>query len=261
MIDEVSVSGHRQIGSEFSDNEFDEAYPPGYERHYWHRARAAIVKSYVHTYCGLSDTLLEIGAGRGHYVTVLRKAGFEAYGCDLGDPSVREDEARPFVFPNTDFADLDKDLHDRVTTVLLLDVLEHIEQPSTFIEAIFRAFPALRLLIITVPARQELWSNYDEHYRHYLRYDASELRKLALRSCLSIKSYSYFFHALYVAALLLKKLGMKRDTALGAPKAAWLHTLLGIAFWVESRLLPKDFYGTSLICACAKDLHAPHRPE
>ncbi|WP_439406475.1 methyltransferase domain-containing protein [Bradyrhizobium sp. DASA03076] len=252
MIDEASVSYHRQIGSEFSHNEFDELFPPGYERHYWHCARSAIVKSYVHTFCGLDDTLLEIGTARGHYVRVLRKAGFDAYGCDLGDPWVHE-EARPFVFPKTDFADIDKDLRDRVTTVLLLDVLEHIEQPVTFIEAMFRALPALRLMIITLPARQEIWSNFDEHYRHFLRYDVTELRRLALRSRLSIKSYSYFFHALYVPTLLLKKLGIKRMTAFRAPKASWLDGLLGIAFWVESRILPKNVYGTSLICVCGKD--------
>ncbi|WP_108522920.1 methyltransferase domain-containing protein [Bradyrhizobium algeriense] len=249
---EASVSGHRQIGSEFSDDEFDELFPPGYERHYWHRARSAIVKSYVHAFCGLSDTLLEIGAARGHYVSVLRKAGFDAYGCDLGDPWVHE-EARPFVFTKTDFADVDKELRDRVTTVLLLDVLEHIEQPVTFIESIFRALPALRSLIIALPARQELWSNFDEHYRHFLRYDVTELRKLALRSRLSIKSYSYFFHALYVPTLLLKTLGMKRGTAFDARKAPRLHELLGITFWLESKLLPRNVYGTSLICACAKD--------
>ncbi|MET4519050.1 class I SAM-dependent methyltransferase [Bradyrhizobium sp. I1.7.5] len=208
MIDRVTVSDRRQLCSAFSAEEFDEDFPPGYERHYWHRARSAIVKSYVFASCGPGDTLLDIGAARGHYVSVLRKAGFDAYGCDLGGPWVHE-EARPFVFPKTDFADIDKELRDRVTTVLLLDVLEHIEQPVSFIGAIFRALPALRSLIITVPARQELWSNYDEHYRHFLRYDVTELRKLALRSRLSIKSYSYFFHALYVPALLMKKLGVR----------------------------------------------------
>lgn len=59
MIDEVSVSYCRRIGSEFSENEFDEIFPPGYERHYWHRARSIILKSYVHAFCGLSDTILE----------------------------------------------------------------------------------------------------------------------------------------------------------------------------------------------------------
>lgn len=153
MIDEVSISDHRQIGGEFSESEFDEIFPSGYERHYWHRARSAIVRSYVHASCGLSDALLEIGAARGHYVSVLRKARFDTYGCDLSDPWVHE-ELRPFVFPKIDFADIDKELRDRGTTVLLLDVLEHIEQPVTFIDAISCAFPVLRSLIITVPARR-----------------------------------------------------------------------------------------------------------
>ncbi|MFK4492350.1 methyltransferase domain-containing protein [Bradyrhizobium sp. USDA 336] len=240
------------MGTEFSENEYYDAYPPGYERHYWHCARSAIFKSYVHAFCGIGDTILEIGAARGHYVSVLRKAGFDAYGCDLGDPWVHE-EVRPFVFTKTHFADIDKELRDRVSTVLLLDVLEHIEQPVTFIEAIFRALPALRSLIIAVPARQELWSSFDEHYRHFRRYDVAELRKLALQSCFSIKSYSYFFHALYAPALLLKTLGIKRRAPFYAPKASRLHRLLGIAFWVESHLLPKNIYGTSIICACVKD--------
>ncbi|WP_187437124.1 class I SAM-dependent methyltransferase [Bradyrhizobium rifense] len=248
----MSASDDRQAGSEFSGNEFDELFPLGYEGHYWHRARTAIVKSYVHAFCGVGDTLLEIGAARGHYVSVLRKAGFDAYGCDLGDPWLHE-EARPFVFPKTDFAEIDKELRERVTTVLLLDVLEHIEQPVTFLDRVVRAFPALRLLIIALPARQELWSNFDEHYRHFLRYDVTELRKLALRSRLSIKSYSYVFHGLYLPTLLLKKLGMKRGTAFRAPKAPRLHRLLGIVLRVESQFLPKNVYGTSLICACAKD--------
>lgn len=64
------------------------------------------MKSYVHAFCGVSDALLEIGAARGHYVSVLGKAGFDAYGCDPGDPRVHE-ELLPFVFPETDFADID----------------------------------------------------------------------------------------------------------------------------------------------------------
>lgn len=236
-------------GTEFSGGDFDDAYPPGYEHHYWHRARSAIVKRYVQAFCCSRDTLLEIGAGRGHYVRVLRDAGFEAYGCDLGQPFVSGD-VRSFYFENTDFVDLDVNLRDRVQGVLLLDVLEHIEEPQDFLERILRTFPLLRTLIITVPARQELWSNYDEHYRHFLRYDAGKLCDLAKRSGLAVRDYRYFFHGLYVPAWLLKKLGVDRQTTFSAPRLRWLHRLLGAAFQVESRILPNRVYGTSLICAC-----------
>ena len=236
-------------GTEFSGDEFDEAYPPGYELHYWHLARSDIVRGYIRAFHKKGDTLLEIGAGRGHYVRMLRADGFDAYGCDLGNPRVHE-EVRDFVFRQTDFADLDASLRERTSAVLLLDVIEHIEHPVDFIASVFKSLPAIRSLVITVPARQELWSNYDEHYRHFLRYDIRRFRELARNSRLSISAWGYFFHALYVPAWILKRVGLKRPTAFAAPKSASLHKLLGYAFWLESKLVPKSLYGTSLVCVC-----------
>jgi hypothetical protein len=236
-------------GSEFSGDEFDDAYPPGYELHYWHLARGGIVRELVRSVCNAGDTVLEIGPGRGHYVRLLRADGFDAYGCDLGNPRVH-DEVRSFVFSQTDFADLDPDLREKVSAVLLLDVIEHIEHPVDFIASILKSLPAVRSLIITVPARQELWSNYDEHYRHFLRYDIRTLRELAKHSRLSINAWGYFFHALYMPAWLMKRAGLNRATVFAAPKTLWLHQLLGYAFWLESKLVPRNFYGTSLACVC-----------
>jgi SAM-dependent methyltransferase len=240
------------VGSEFSGDEYDEAYPAGYELHYWHRARSDIVERYVRSSCKTGETVLEIGCGRGHYVRVLRAAGFDAYGCDLGSPRVHED-VRTFVFRGTDFANLDVNLRERVTAVLLLDVIEHIERPEEFIASVLVSLPAVRSLVITVPARQELWSNYDEHYRHFLRYDIRMLREVARASHLSITAWSHFFHALYVPAWIMKKLGLRRSTAFAAPETQWLHKMLGRMFWLESWLLPKAIFGTSLICVCATE--------
>lgn len=236
-------------GSEFSGDEFDDAYPPGYELHYWHRARGELVREFVRSVCKQGDTVLEIGPGRGHYIRLLRTDGFDAYGCDLGNPRVHE-EVRAFVFGETDFAALDAGLRGKISAVLLLDVIEHIEHPEDFIASVLKSLPAVRALIITVPARQELWSNYDEHFRHFRRYDIRKLRDLAGRSRLSIKAWRYFFHALYPPAWLMKKAGLNRATAFAAPKTAWLHKLLGWAFGLESKLVPKGFYGTSLACIC-----------
>jgi hypothetical protein len=237
------------MDTEFRDTDYAEAYPPWYELHYWHRARSDVVRRLVRSVCQTGDTILEIGAGRGHYVRVLRAEGYDAFGCDLGTASVHE-EVQAFIFGGRDFADLEPTLRERVTTVLLLDVLEHIVKPSDFIASVFRSLPAVQSMIITVPARQELWSNYDEHFRHFVRYDIRNLRELAERSSLSVDTCSYFFHALYAPAWLLKRIGINRRTSFATPKILWLHKLLGIAFGLESRLLPKAVYGTSLACIC-----------
>jgi hypothetical protein len=46
--------------------------------------------------------------------------------------------------------------------ILLRDVVEHIEDAGTFLRDLLRAFPNARHVLIAVPARMELWSNYDE---------------------------------------------------------------------------------------------------
>ena len=238
-------------GTEFSGDDYDEAYPDGYEAHYWHQARGDIVRRHIAAFCNSGDTILEIGAGRGHYVRVLREAGFDAYGCDLGNPRIHGDVAA-FCFAASDFATLDASLRARVTAVLLLDVIEHIERPSDFLTSVFEALPALRTILITVPARQELWSNYDEHYRHFLRYDIGRLRQVAEAAGLSIRTWSYFFHALYLPAFLLTRIGRPRATSFPAPAATRLHRLLGGLFALESRVLPKALPGTSLIAVCTR---------
>jgi hypothetical protein len=235
--------------TEFSGDQFDEAYP---------RAMSFIIgtaraaeSSEISP--GLSASRVTRSwrsvQGRGHYVRLLRADGFDAYGCDTGSPRVHE-EVRGFVFGQTDFADLDAALRERVSAVLLLDVIEHIERPADFIASVFRSLPAVRSLIITVPARQELWSNYDEHFRHFLRYDIARLREVVRNSRLSISAWSYFFHALYAPAWILKRAGLNRPTAFAAPKHRRLHKWLGYVFWLESKLLPKGLYGTSLVCVC-----------
>jgi hypothetical protein len=249
----ISERTGNAVGTEFSGDEYDEAYPAGYEFHYWHRARSSVVKDHVSSVCKQGDTVLEIGAGRGHYVRCLRAWGFDGYGCDLGNPRVHED-VRAFVFGGTDFAALDESLRRRVSAVLLLDVIEHIERPEAFIASVLSSLPAVRSLIITVPARQEIWSNYDEHYRHFLRYDIGKLRLVARASGLSISKWGYFFHALYLPAWILKKIGLSRATAFAAPKALWLHKLIGVMFWLESRFLPKGLVGTSLACVCVPEV-------
>jgi hypothetical protein len=240
------------VGTEFTGDEFDEGYPSGYEFHYWNRARSVVVTEYVSSCCNKGDTVLEIGSSRGHYVRVLRAAGFDAFGCDLGNPPVYDD-VRDFVFPDTDFAKLGADLRQRITAVLLLDVIEHIERPAEFLTSVLASMPNIRSFIIAVPARQELWSNYDEHWRHFLRYDIGTLREVTRESQLSIDRWGYFFHLLYIPAWILIRIGRKRATAFPAPKRnLWLHRLLGHMFWFESRLVPKRFFGTSLICVCRR---------
>ena len=101
-------------------------------------------------------------------------------------------------------------------------------------------------MLVTVTARQELWSEWDHHYGHFRRYDLPSLRATLDAAGLKPLSAGYFFHALYLPAFLLP--GDKlRSTSVKAPSVLWFHAVVGAAFLAEERILPSALPGTSAI--------------
>lgn len=233
------------VATAFSDEQFHLAYPEGVEDHFWTLARNSIVHRLV-VEDGPSDpVVLDVGCGRGLTVAALRRAGLECWGVEAADAPVAAD-LRPFVFSPRDAFALPEELRSRVDVVLLLDVVEHLPTPSAFLADCVRHFPRLALLVVTVPARRELWSNYDDFFGHFARYDRSSL--LALLAPLGPRrvEVGYFFHLLYAVLRVQLFLGGARPVRHRRPTAPRLHWLLGRLFAFEQRLLPRSWYGSSL---------------
>src|SRR3990167_3251137 len=144
----------------FTSEEFESAYPPGIEEHYWNRARNDILERKILKYTGMDRFILDIGCGRGLTVDYLCKRSFRCYGSDLAPVSVPS-HLSDVIFTGRDAFSLDRGFREKVNTILLLDVVEHSADPGSFLQNCILAFPALRHVFITVPARMELWSNYD----------------------------------------------------------------------------------------------------
>jgi SAM-dependent methyltransferase len=231
----------------FTARQYEEAYPAGIERHFWHRARNAIIASTLFQTGMAAGSLLEIGCGTGIVVDDLRRRGVDCIGCDLADAPVL-DRVRDVVSPVTDFRALPAATRSKIGGVLLCDVLEHLPDASSFVATIRDALPALRRVLVTVPARQELWSVWDDHYGHHRRYDqhslSADLRLGGFQPIL----VRYFFHALYGAIYLNRKKGSER---IEAPRWSLAHRLIGAGFRVEHQLLPFSLPGTSLIAVAS----------
>jgi hypothetical protein len=131
---------------------------------------------------------------------------------------------------------------------LLLDVLEHLDDPRAFLTQVHARFARLGRVLVTLPARQELWSNYDEHYGHKLRFDPSSLANVVTASGFALEDYGYFFHALYAPARAMAVLARPRPITVHAPRGAMraLHSLVGAVLALEERLVPRVIRGTSL---------------
>ena len=228
------------------------AYPDGIQGHYWHVARNRILTRVIASTSrevAPTEVILEIGCGRGIVVSHLRSAGLPAYGCDLTDAVPITELVGDFLYLRSNAFDLPESFRKRVGRIALLDVLEHIEQPASFLRETALHFPNCRQWIVTLPARQELWSNYDKWYGHFQRYDLEGVRRLADDASVRVEDLRYFFHALYFPALAVTRIHHKRSLTLRppGPGAAWLHKVLGFLFSQEQWLFPSRLPGMSIL--------------
>ena len=232
--------------SEFSDAQYSEAYPEGVENHFWHLARNRLIAATLRRTLPAAGRVLEIGCGPAIVLRHLREIGIDCWGCELGCPPV-PDVLRSFVFLNQDCLQLDPEFRRGIDALLLFDVLEHIEDDVGFLRALVGAFPNSRALIMTVPARPELWSNYDVHYGHYRRYDRARLAMVLREGGFVLLRQRYFFHELYLPALLSTKMPAQRQTKVRPPMNLGLHRVLAGVSGLCASALPSGLPGTSLI--------------
>jgi SAM-dependent methyltransferase len=159
----------------YSAQQYAENYPPRIEHYFWNIARNAIIARSLKRSGMDAWPLLEIGCGRGIVVEYLRDRGIACIGCELAAASI-PDHLRDIVYDQTDFADLSVDQRRKIRGALLCDVIEHLPEPIAFLRKVRTALPALEGVLVTVPARHELWSEWDRHYGHFRRYDLGLLR-------------------------------------------------------------------------------------
>lgn len=237
----------------FDATQYDKSYPDGVERHYWHRARNAVIATALRREGFGGARVLEIGCGRGLVTAALRAKGFDCRGVELAD-AVPAAGVAPFVRSGLAVQEVPDAERRGVRCALLLDVLEHVADPVAFLMQIREALPDLERLVITVPGRQELWSRWDEFYGHRCRYDRRLLRRELEAAGYSVRSARYFFHGLYPIALAINAVGATRSTSIKAPPESLLHRFVGRCFDLESKILPGIVPGTSLLAVASPKL-------
>lgn len=234
----------------FSTERYESAYPDGGQNHWWPLARTRIVRNMILDGHRAGGAILEVGCGRGFVVASLRSSGLDCSGVEAAEVEPIAGAAH-FIRSRLQANELPEAERRRYDTILLLDVIEHLPDPVELLRALVDAFPALARVIVTVPARPELWSNYDEYYGHFRRYTRPMLVDLASDLNWSIRRTSYFFHSLYLPAWLLTHAKGSRATRVTPPGPAMrvVHRLISLGMLADHHLLPGRLVGTSLIAS------------
>jgi len=230
----------------FSETQFASLYPVGMEAHYWVKARNMILSKEL-TKLGLSDGgILDIGCGPGMVLHHLRQEGFNAWGVELGHPEVNL-PCSQWMHTGCSVRELAPELRGSIKAVTILDVIEHLPEPELMIREALDSLPNLEWIILTVPAREELWSNFDEYNGHFRRYTRESMLSLLHGLGLEPTYVEHFFHFLYFPVYAAATLDISRSTKNERPSPVWLHRLLARAFVLEKSLIPGYCPGTSLI--------------
>jgi Methyltransferase domain len=163
---------------------------------FWHRARWGIVRGWVPPG---ACTVLDVGAGAGlvgDYLAADRPAARYEFIEPIASLESRL-EQRWGAERNRSGSDP----LDDVDVVTLLDVIEHVEDDRGLLADLTARTTPGTTFVVTVPAKQRLWSSWDVALGHHRRYERSGLRTLVGGLPLDVLEVSYLFPELVPAAL------------------------------------------------------------
>ena len=217
--------------------------------HWWFVARRKILHSLIGQFV-LSDrgrpTILDVGCSVGVTLNSLKEWG-NVNGADFSDEALkfcrRQDSTR---ITQADACSLPflGESHD---LLVALDLIEHLKDDRS------------GYLIISVPAYNFLWSDFDIFAHHFKRYGLKELKSRISYEGFEIKKISYINCFLFIGVLLnrlikkLFKLHMTPRKDLEPPVAA-VNNVLEKVFSCEAPLIRKfNFpFGSSILCVAQK---------
>lgn len=200
------------------DPGYHSAYAELHVRHWWWRARRRIVLDEIHRARPAGDwgRILDVGCGDGLLFPDLARLG-RVSGVEPVAEVVTEAgrsrgtiHVRPF---DRTFAP-----GERYGLILMLDVLEHMDDPADAVEHAADLLEPGGTLLVTVPAFRALWTAHDELNAHRTRYSRSTLRPVLEAAGLRVRRMRYLFHWLAPVKLGVRLAEAVRRPAAGVPR-------------------------------------------
>jgi SAM-dependent methyltransferase len=176
------------------DPKYGQRYRELYQKHWWWRARTELIVDTIRRLQPAQrwKTILDVGCGDGLFFDRLAEFG-DVEGVEPAAELVRPDNphrGRIHVCP------FDKEFEPGkgYGLILMLDVLEHLENPVAALQHALELLVPTGTLIATVPAFMTLWTNHDVINHHRIRYTKRTFGEIAGSAGLRIREERYVFY-------------------------------------------------------------------
>lgn len=146
--------------------------------------------------------------------------------------------------------------NESINAVSLFDVLEHVDDRARTLRDIHRVLAKRGTLILTLPALESLWSQFDVDGGHHLRYNKRTIRRELEEHGFEVLKLGYFFVLTVVPLFFLRalpyRLGKRKAVATEATLGAKGGLIGKLAAWIERAIALKIPVGTSLLVVAQK---------
>lgn len=235
----------------------DEWYGFVTPNHFWIQWRFACIRKLLPKkhYWG---KILDIGCGNGALGQQIEaQYGILASGCDLNEKALRTISGGYDQLYFYNIHQRNAEFEGCFSTILLMDVLEHLDKPVEFLESASYHLSPGGKIIINVPAIQMLYSKYDTIAGHVKRYRLDTITNELTRAGFHIESAGYWGLAL-VPLLLVRKLVLiffKDEDVIEIgfqPSSQLIRQLLNLLMSIETKLFARTVIGSSLLVIAGK---------
>ncbi len=219
--------------------------------HFWFKRRFEVFKKFSGDSLKNAQRVCEIGCGSGVLQSQVEEwLGLGVDGFDLNEGSLAQNQSRRSKLFYYNIYDCRKEFHAQYDTVILFDVLEHVEEDAHLLKTLKFYLNEGGMIFVNVPALPGMYSKYDEVAGHVKRYLPEELKRTASLAGFRMLRWTYWGFPLLPLLLarkwLLKFRSKKKTIEFGFSKR---NVFFNHCLYLLSRLekVPQQMTGTSLM--------------
>jgi len=240
----------------------EEWYGLSSARHFWFQWRLTALLCQMRD-LGLpmdcEKRALEIGCGTGVLTQQLEQlSAWRVDGTDLNPEALAHHSTTRGRILYYDVLEEREQFMEAYDCLLIFDVLEHLQDTRSFWKAALKHLKPGGYVLVNVPAIKWLYSSYDAAAGHYRRYDRCSLREECAGLPIEILDIRCWGLSLAPLLVLRKELVCRQESARAvirrgfAVPNAFVHGLLRLLMRLETALVKRPLFGTSLLLAARK---------